>query len=206
MNRYMIRSASPEDAEKLLGIYSYYVEQTAISFEYVPPSLEEFRSRIDNTLKEFPYLVIEENGIIRGYVYEGRFNGRAAYSHCCELSIYIDRDSRGKGFGRMLYEAVEKELLKKGIKPHKATACLFCFFKLIPSEHTADNNTYTGSDTPTQACDHTADDACYRIGGNGIRAEVSHNDRVHRHTAAPTELIDKQWDSIFPIVLVKLLV
>ena len=132
----MIRSASPEDAEKLLGIYSYYVEQTAISFEYVPPSLEEFRSRIDNTLKEFPYLVIEENGIIRGYVYAGRFNGRAAYSHCCELSIYIDRDSRGKGFGRMLYEAVEKELLKKGIK--NLYACIGS--PVIEDEYLTDNS------------------------------------------------------------------
>ena len=50
-----IRSAVPEDAPRLLEIYSYYVEKTAITFEYDVPSVEEFESRIRNTLKKYPY-------------------------------------------------------------------------------------------------------------------------------------------------------
>lgn len=46
----MIRVAK-EDAEELLKIYSYYVENTAITFEYDVPSVEEFSDRISNTLK-----------------------------------------------------------------------------------------------------------------------------------------------------------
>ena len=38
----VIRAATREDAGSLLKIYSYYVENTAISFEYVAPSLDEF--------------------------------------------------------------------------------------------------------------------------------------------------------------------
>ena len=67
----MIRVAKREDAEELLKIYSYYVENTAITFEYDVPSVEEFSDRISNTLKKYPYLVLEEEGKILGYTYAG---------------------------------------------------------------------------------------------------------------------------------------
>ena len=50
----IIRPASLEDAEALLDIYAYYVENTAITFEYTTPSLEEFRRRIAGTLQKYP--------------------------------------------------------------------------------------------------------------------------------------------------------
>ena len=99
-----------------MEIYSYYVENTAISFEYVTPSLEEFRERITTITKKYPYLVLEEEGVIMGYSYAGVFKGRAAYDHCCETTIYLDRDSKGKGYGRALYEALENALKEIGIK------------------------------------------------------------------------------------------
>ena len=111
-----IRSAVPDDAEALLAIYRYYVEQTAISYEIEAPSVSEFRKRIENTLKKYPYLVLEESGVIRGYAYAGPFVARAAYDHSCALSIYLDRHAAGRGYGRALYEALEKELKTKGIR------------------------------------------------------------------------------------------
>ncbi len=110
-----VRTASPADAEKLLEIYSYYVEETAVSFEYETPSVEEFRRRVENTLKKYPYLVLEEDGAIRGYAYAGPFVGREAYSHSCEMTIYLDRQVRRRGFGRMLYGALEAALKEQGI-------------------------------------------------------------------------------------------
>ncbi len=111
----MIRNATENDAERLLKIYAPYVKDTAISFEYEVPSVVEFRDRIAQTMKRFPYLVIEENGVIKGYAYAGVFKGRAAYDHCCEVTIYLDRDAKGRGYGRALYEALEEELQKRGL-------------------------------------------------------------------------------------------
>ena len=111
----MIRSAAGEDAGRLLEIYAYYVQNTAITFEYDVPSLEEFRERIIRTQKRYPYLVFEDQGVIRGYAYAGVFKDRAAYSRSCELSIYLDRNARGRGCGRMLYEALEAELGRMGM-------------------------------------------------------------------------------------------
>lgn len=109
-----IRSATTQDAERLLAIYSYYVENTAISFEYVVPSLADFTNRIANTLLKYPYLVVEEDGVVQGYTYAGLFKERAAYSCSCELSIYLARDAKGRGYGRKLYEAMEAALKDKG--------------------------------------------------------------------------------------------
>ena len=41
-----IRTARESDAPALLAIYAPYVENTAITFEYDVPSIEEFTSRI----------------------------------------------------------------------------------------------------------------------------------------------------------------
>lgn len=110
-----IRTARPEDAARLLEIYAYYVENTAITFEYTVPTLEEFRHRIEHTLERYPYLVIERNGVIQGYAYAGVFKARAAYDWACEMSVYIDRAAEHCGLGRRIYTALEDELRRMGI-------------------------------------------------------------------------------------------
>lgn len=62
-----IRTAQISDAEELLAIYKPYIENTAITFEYDVPSIEEFANRIKTTLKKYPYIVAELNGKIVGY-------------------------------------------------------------------------------------------------------------------------------------------
>ena len=112
----MIREATINDAPRLLEIYGYYVKHTAISFEYEVPSVEEFQARIERTLVRYPYLVLEEEDFVLGYAYAGPFKARAAYDWSCELSIYLDKDCHGKGFGRRLYEALEERLKAQGIQ------------------------------------------------------------------------------------------
>lgn len=111
-----IRGATPADAPALLEIYAYYVEQTAVSFETVTPTAEEFAARIANTLKNYPYFVAEIYGKIRGYAYAESFVGREAYRFSAELTIYLDKNFRGKGLGTKLYSALEQNLRERGIK------------------------------------------------------------------------------------------
>ena len=115
MSEVQIRNASVNDAERLLEIYSYYVQNTAITFEYSVPSLSEFKDRISNTIKRYPYLVIERDDVIQGYAYAGAFVGRAAYDWSCELTVYLDHTARKCGLGRKIYEALEEKLSKMGI-------------------------------------------------------------------------------------------
>ena len=59
MSTVHVRPATALDAERLLEIYAYYVEETAITFDYDVPSTEEFRERIERISRRYPYLVIE---------------------------------------------------------------------------------------------------------------------------------------------------
>ena len=110
-----IRKATVSDAKALLEIYRPYVEKTAISFEYDVPTVEEFEERIRTTLINYPYIVLEDEGEIRGYAYVSIFHGREAYSHAVETSIYVDKDCKGKGYGKALYEAMDDILLKQNV-------------------------------------------------------------------------------------------
>lgn len=117
-----IRSANIDDAETLLSIYKPYIENTAITFEYDVPSVEEFSGRIRGTLEKYPYLVLESAAEILGYCYAGVFKGRAAYSRSVETSIYVKMGEHGKGYGRALYNELEKELKARGFL--NACACI----------------------------------------------------------------------------------
>ena len=66
MSDYIIRDAELEDASRLVEIYSYYVEDTAISFEYEVPSVEEFANRINRIKAKYPYLVCVDGDKIVG--------------------------------------------------------------------------------------------------------------------------------------------
>jgi phosphinothricin acetyltransferase len=111
----MIRIAREADSPVLAEIYGWYVENTAVSFEYTAPTREEFSRRISEILQTHPYLVYEEDGVLLGYAYAHPLIKRAACDWAVEVSIYIQRDARGKGIGRALYEALEKALLLQNI-------------------------------------------------------------------------------------------
>lgn len=114
-DKLLIRMADVSDAGALLEIYAPYVLETAVSFEYEVPSLEEFQRRIVRTLERYPYIVAEIDGKITGYAYVSAFHERRAYDWAVETSIYVDRGERGRGCGKKLYLALEAILKKQNI-------------------------------------------------------------------------------------------
>ncbi len=115
MSHVVIRAATLEDAPRILEIYTHYTLNTAISFEYDPPSLSEFEGRMKAILRRYPYLVAEVDGMVQGYAYAGPFVGRASYDWSCELTIYLDPAACKGGLGRQLYESLEEQLRAMGI-------------------------------------------------------------------------------------------
>lgn len=115
MYKNTIRIARAEDAEELLRIYAPYVKETAITFEYEVPTVEEFKERIIKTLQRYPYLVAEVDGEAVGYAYAGAFKERAAYDWAVESTVYIKNNKRKMGIGSELYNALEKILHMQNI-------------------------------------------------------------------------------------------
>lgn len=112
----MIRFAKEADIPAILDIYGPYVSNTAISFEYSVPTLEEFMERFRSTTAQFPWLVWEEDGVVLGYAYGSLPFGRAAYRWCAAGSIYLAPSAQRKGIGRKLYEALEQLLKAQGYR------------------------------------------------------------------------------------------
>lgn len=111
-----IREAREQDVPAMLEIYDEFVKNTAVSFEYVTPSKEEFTQRLQEHVAVYPWLVWEENGEVLGYAYAGRAFERAAYSWNAEISCYLAKQIRGKGIGRKLYDRIESILREQGIR------------------------------------------------------------------------------------------
>lgn len=111
----MIRPTCEKDAAALARIYAYYVEKTAITFEYTAPDTTEMERRRQEISQRYPYLVAESDDNVVGYAYAHAFYGREAYAWSVESSIYVDVNTRKHGIGRKLYEALEKALKSMGI-------------------------------------------------------------------------------------------
>ncbi len=115
MDKLTIREAMPADVPALLDIYAYYVNHTAVTFEYDVPGEEEFTDRMLNFKKRYPYIVAELDGVIVGYSYAHAFVARAAYDWSCEMTIYLHKDYRGRGLGKLLYAEMERLLGRMGM-------------------------------------------------------------------------------------------
>ncbi len=109
-----IRNVRKEDAADILEIYSYYVENTAVTFEITIPSLQQMEERITDISSAYPYLVAEECGKVVAYCYAHALNPREAYKKSVELSIYVEKNHHGKGIGKSLYSALEEALKEAG--------------------------------------------------------------------------------------------
>ena len=111
----MIRRVVPADARAISGIYNYYVNNTEISFEEKPVSINEMEKRIRETTAEYPWFVAEKEGSILGYAYTNKYRERSAYRYTAELTIYIKNGEEGKGLGAELMGRVIEETRKKGV-------------------------------------------------------------------------------------------
>lgn len=119
-----IRAVREDDAAELVEIYRYYVEHTAITYEWHVPSVAEFRQRICHTLEKYPYLAAELDGKIVGYVYASPLNTRESFDWSVETSIYLAENVRGQGIGSRLYQALEDTLCAMHIT--NLNACIAC--------------------------------------------------------------------------------
>lgn len=109
-----IRQATEADAPALLAIYRPFVEDTAVSFEMVAPTVEEFAARIEKSLAGWQWLVAEREDQIVGYAYGSSHRARPAYRWSVEVSAYVHPSQHRQGVGRALYLRLFEELAQKG--------------------------------------------------------------------------------------------
>jgi len=110
----LIRLATEQDAGQIQAIYAPIVSQASISFETEPPTLEEMRRRITETLAHLPWLVYTQQETILGYAYASSHRARSAYRWSVDVSVYIHAQARRQGIGHILYDSLFKILTLQG--------------------------------------------------------------------------------------------
>jgi Sortase and related acyltransferases len=109
-----IRRARREDASALLNIYRDVVESTAVSFELIVPSEEQFAARIEDALRHWQWLVAIDGTECIGYAYGSSHRKRGGYRWSTEVSAYVRQDCHREGIGRTLYTQLFEDLAELG--------------------------------------------------------------------------------------------
>jgi L-amino acid N-acyltransferase len=98
-----IRPYQIADAQSILDIINYNIENSTALYDYNPRTLEQQIAIFDDKLtKGFPIIVASENNKIIGFGYYSEFRFREAYKFTVEHSVYVHKDFHGNGIGKLL--------------------------------------------------------------------------------------------------------
>ena len=106
-----IRAATAADASAIAGIYNEGIEDRLATFE------TDYRSAADivQWLEEgLPLVVAEDEGEVVAWAVAHRYRERDAYAGVGEFSVYVARDARGRGAGRVTLQALLDECEARG--------------------------------------------------------------------------------------------
>lgn len=106
MEELKFRNATLEDLPKIVEIYNSTIPSRMVTADTEDITVE---SRIqwfhEHTSDRRPLWMIEDQqGAVVGWVSFSSFYGRPAYNGTVELSIYMDENSRGKGYGKKVLQ------------------------------------------------------------------------------------------------------
>jgi phosphinothricin acetyltransferase len=100
------RAARPEDAAAIARIYNQGIEDRIATFETEPRTTEETERLLDERLGRYPAIVVEHDGQVVAWASAGSYRARSCYDPIAEHSVYVDREHRGTGVGRVALEAL----------------------------------------------------------------------------------------------------
>lgn len=112
-----LRDAVVADLPAITAIYEDEVLHGTATFELTPPDAAEMAERLAAVeALGLPWLTAESDGRVVGYAYLAPFRLRPAYRYCVELSVYIAPDTRGRGVGRALMQALIERARAMGLR------------------------------------------------------------------------------------------
>ena len=98
-----IRDAKKEDLPDILKVVNYEIEHTTAIYDYDKRNLQDQTAWFEKKKKEkMPVIIAEENGQVIGFGTFGIFRPWDGYQFSVEHSIYLDKNSRGRGSGKKI--------------------------------------------------------------------------------------------------------
>ena len=118
-----IRSAAAGDADAICRIYNQGIRDRVATLETEERTPEERTQWLGARGPRHPVLVAEADGGVVGWASLNVFNARRAYDHVADLSLYVEREWRGRGVGRRLLDALVARAIELGY--HKLVLAAF---------------------------------------------------------------------------------
>jgi L-amino acid N-acyltransferase len=97
-----VRLVERRDAEAIRSIYNVEVLESTVTFDMVPRTLDEQVAWIDEHSGGHPAITAVDDGTVVGFASLTPWRERPAYSGSVEDSVYVHRDHRGRGIGKVL--------------------------------------------------------------------------------------------------------
>jgi phosphinothricin acetyltransferase len=105
------RAATPDDAPAIARIYNQGIEDRIATFETRLRSADDVIAWFDGV---HPVVVVEEGGTVVGFAATSTYRPRECYAGVAEFSVYVARESRGRGAGRVAMEALIRDAERAG--------------------------------------------------------------------------------------------
>ncbi|MFB9951405.1 GNAT family N-acetyltransferase [Rhizobium puerariae] len=116
MTTTLVRAASEADLPAIMEIYNDAVANTTAIWNEVLVDLDNRREWFGaRRARGFPVLVAEVDGRVAGYASYGDWRAFDGYRHTVEHSVYVQRDHRGGGIGRLLMRDLIAEAASNGV-------------------------------------------------------------------------------------------
>jgi L-amino acid N-acyltransferase YncA len=111
----VVRRASMSDAPAIARIYNEGIADRIATFETDPRSAADIERQLQERGDRFPTIVIDVAGTVVAWAGVGKYRDRACYAGIGEHSVYVARDARGKGYGRLALNALCAACADKGL-------------------------------------------------------------------------------------------
>lgn len=119
-NTYTTRHATPDDAPQIAQIYNQGIEDRVATFETRLRTAEDILTWFDG---QHPVILVLHNGDIIAFAASSVYRPRACYAQNAEFSVYVRRDYRSKGAGRLAMLALIQAATDAGL--HKLVSRVF---------------------------------------------------------------------------------
>jgi L-amino acid N-acyltransferase YncA len=118
-----VREATSDDAAAIAAIYNQGIEDRVATLETELRTPDERRRWLLDRTSRHPVLVAVDDTGVAGWGSLNQFNPRPAYDHVADFSMYVARDRRATGVGRVLLTALEERARTLGY--HKMVLAAF---------------------------------------------------------------------------------
>lgn len=105
------RTGTPADAEAIARIYNEGIEDRVATFETRPRIAEDVRAWFDG---RHPIVVAEDGGRVLAFASTSTYRPRDCYAGIAEFSVYVAREARGRGAGRVVMAALIADAERAG--------------------------------------------------------------------------------------------